>query len=62
MEHTAVVAVSRYVKHKKYKKYIKRTKKYHVHNEDNRAKEGDLVTIRATKPLSRTKHFEIIFT
>ncbi len=61
MAQTAVVAVSRYVKHPKYKKYIKHTKKFAVHNPENRAQEGEVVTIRATRPLSKTKHFEIVF-
>ena len=61
MQETVVVSVSRYVKHPKYKKYIKRSKKYHVHNPGNRAKEGDMVTIRSTKPISKTKSFEIVF-
>lgn len=60
MQETAVVAVSRFVKHPKYKKYIKRTKKYSVHNPGNKAKEGDSVTIRSCRPLSKTKSFEII--
>lgn len=62
MMDTAVVAVSRYVKHPKYKKYMKSTKKYHAHNPGNRAKEGETVTIRSTRPLSKTKSFEIVFT
>lgn len=61
MQNTAVVSVVRYVKHPKYKKYMKRTKKYHVHNEGNRAQEGETVTIRACRPLSKTKFFEIVF-
>ncbi len=61
MQNTAVVAVSRYVKHPKYKKYMKRTTRYHVHNEGNKAKEGDHVTIRSTRPVSRMKRFEIVF-
>ena len=61
MQDTAVVAVSRYTKHPKYKKYLKQTKKYHVHNPGNKAKEGDLVTIRSCRPLSKTKSFEIVF-
>jgi small subunit ribosomal protein S17 len=61
MQNTAVVAVSRYVKHPKYKKYMKITKKFHAHNEGNRAKEGEMVTIRSCRPLSKTKSFEIIF-
>ena len=61
MQDTAVVAVSRYVKHPKYKKYMKITKRYHAHNPGNRAKEGEQVTIRSCRPLSKTKSFEIIF-
>ncbi|MDE1925049.1 MAG: 30S ribosomal protein S17 [Patescibacteria group bacterium] len=60
MQNTAVVAVSRYVKHPKYKKYMKITKKYHAHNPGNLAKEGDSVTIRSCRPLSKTKSFEIV--
>ena len=60
MQDTAVVAVLRYVKHPKYKKYMKITKKFHAHNPGNRAKEGDAVTIRSCRPLSKTKFFEII--
>ncbi|MBC7836325.1 30S ribosomal protein S17 [Acetobacteraceae bacterium] len=61
MQETVVVSVSRYVKHPKYKKYIKLTKKFHVHNAGNRAKEGETVTIRSCRPLSKTKSFEIVF-
>lgn len=61
MQETAVVAVSRYVKHPKYKKYMNITKKYHAHNPGNRAKTGEVVTIRSCRPISKTKTFEIIF-
>ena len=61
MQDTAVVAVSRYVKHPKYKKFMKKTAKFSVHNPGNKAKEGDLVTIRSCRPLSKTKLFEIVF-
>ena len=60
MKDTVVVRVTRYVKHPKYKKYMKRTKKYHVHNEGNRAKEGETVTIRSCRPLSKTKHHRLL--
>ena len=61
MVDTAVVSVSRYVKHPKYKKYIKRTRRYLAHNPGNRANEGDVVTIRSCRPLSKNKSFEIVF-
>jgi small subunit ribosomal protein S17 len=60
MQDTAVVSVNRYVKHPKYKKYMKITKKYHAHNPGNKAKAGEWVTIRSTRPISKTKSFEII--
>ena len=61
MQETAVVAVSRFVVHPKYKKFMKKTAKFSVHNPGNKAKEGDMVTIRSCRPLSKTKHFEIVF-
>jgi small subunit ribosomal protein S17 len=60
MQDSAVVAVSRFVKHPKYKKYLKKTSRFTVHNPGNKAKEGDKVTIRSCRPLSKTKHFEIV--
>ena len=62
MQDTAVVAVSRYVKHPKYKKYMKHTKKFAVHSPGNKVEVGEIVTIRSCRPLSKTKHFEIVLT
>jgi small subunit ribosomal protein S17 len=61
MTDTAVVAVSRYVKHAKYKKYYKTTKRIKAHNPGNKAVVGDKVTIRSCRPLSKDKSFEIVF-
>ena len=61
MTGSAVVAVSRYVKHPKYKKYMKKTSRFIADNPANRAKEGDTVTIRSCRPLSKRKAFEIVF-
>ena len=52
---TIVVEVTRRVKHKLYKKIIKRAKKYHVHDENNVFKNGDIVTIQESKPISKLK-------
>lgn len=60
MKDTITVAVERYVKHPKYKKFMRRTKKYLVHDAGNTAKEGQVVDIRETRPLSKRKHFELI--
>ena len=57
---TIVVEVTRRVKHKLYKKIIKRSKKYHVHDENNNFKKGDLVSIQEIKPISKLKSW-IVF-
>lgn len=59
MDKTAVVAVTRFVKHSKYKKYFKITKKYKVHDETNAVHVGDKVEIVETRPISKDKHFAI---
>jgi small subunit ribosomal protein S17 len=60
MKDTITVAVERYVKHPKYKKFIRRTKKFLVHDAGNTAKDGEVVDIRETRPLSKRKRFELI--
>lgn len=60
MDKTAVVAVTRFVKHSKYKKYFKITKKFKAHDENNAAKIGDNVAIVETRPMSKDKHFAIV--
>ena len=57
---TIVVEVIRRVKHKLYKKIIKKAKKYHVHDENNLYKSGDIVTIQESKPISKIKRWVVI--
>ena len=52
---TITVLVKRKVMHPIYKKYINKTKKYSVHDEDNKLKVGEIVTIQENKPISKTK-------
>ena len=59
MDKTIVVSVERLVKHRLYKKYIRRSKKYYAHDEDNSYKNGDLVEIISSKPLSKTKRWRV---
>lgn len=59
MKDTATVRVDRYVKNAKYKKYFVRSKKYLAHDPGNASQVGDTVTIVATRPISKTKHFRI---
>lgn len=60
MTDTITVIVDRYVKHPKYKKFERLSKKFLVHDAGNTAKEGQVVEIRETRPLSKRKHFELV--
>lgn len=60
MKDTAVVLVSRYVKHPKYGKFQKLQKRFKAHDEGNAHKEGEKVTIEETRPISKDKRFRIV--
>ena len=60
MEKTIVVLVERRVQHPKYGKYITRTSKMHAHDANNKAKIGDVVTIKESRPYSKTKTWELV--
>jgi small subunit ribosomal protein S17 len=60
MDKTATVMIERLVKHPIYGKYIRRTTKLHVHDEQNQCQEGDLVTIKQCRPLSKTKAWMLV--
>jgi len=55
MDKTITVMVERRVKHPLYGKYITRSTKLHAHDEKNECAMGDVVSIRESKPLSKTK-------
>jgi small subunit ribosomal protein S17 len=57
---TVVVAVERRVTHPLYGKQVVRTRKYYAHDEENSAKEGDVVRIAETRPLSKTKRWRLV--
>lgn len=57
---TVTVSVVRRVKHPLYHKFISRSKKYAAHDEQNRFKEGDEVSIQECKPISKSKTWEVI--
>lgn len=60
MQKTVVVAVENRTSHPKYGKIVVRTKKYKVHDEEERCLEGDRVRIQETRPLSRTKRWQVV--
>lgn len=55
MDKTVTVLVERRVKHPLYGKIVMRSNKYHAHDENNQAKEGDTVEIQEGRPISKTK-------
>ena len=55
MDKTITVLVERRIKHPIYGKYIRRSKKFHADDPENKCREGDLVTIVETQPMSKTK-------
>ena len=57
---TVSVLVTRQTTHPIYKKIIRVSKKYLAHNADNTIAVGENVKIQETKPLSKTKSWEII--
>ena len=57
---TIVVKVQRRFRHPFYGKVISRSKKYHAHDEKNKYKSGDKVSIQECRPYSKSKKFEVI--
>jgi small subunit ribosomal protein S17 len=59
MDKTIVVAVERRTAHALYGKQLLRTKKFHAHDEEEQAREGDTVRIMETRPLSKNKRWRL---
>ena len=57
---TITILVETYKKDPKYGKRVKYSKKYAAHDENNQAKVGDIVKVVATKPLSKTKRYNLV--
>ena len=57
---TITVLVERKYQHPVLKKIIKVKKKYHAHDENNKFKSGDKVSIIESKPFSKNKKFQVI--
>ena len=57
---TIVVKVKRRFRHPFYGKVISRSKKYHAHDEKNKAKIGDIIKIIESKPFSKLKKWKVL--
>jgi small subunit ribosomal protein S17 len=60
MDKTIAVEVERLIKHPVYGKYIRRTTKLLAHDENGESREGDRVTIRQCRPMSRRKSWRLV--
>ncbi|CAD5941918.1 30S ribosomal protein S17 [Planktothrix tepida] len=60
MDKTVVVAVENRSPHPKYGKIVVKTKRYKAHDENNDCQEGDRVRISETRPLSKTKRWNVV--
>ncbi|NOY89717.1 MAG: 30S ribosomal protein S17 [Deltaproteobacteria bacterium] len=57
---TIVVEVIRRYRDPFYGKYVKRSKKYHAHDEREEYRTRDLVEIKACRPRSATKRWQVV--
>ena len=60
MNKSITVLVERRVKHALYGKFITRSSKLHAHDENNDCNEGDLVTIKECRPISKSKTWMLV--
>lgn len=60
MDKTVTVEVTRFVQHPRYRKYVSRRKNYHAHDETNSCEMGDVVVIKESRPLSKTKRWAVV--
>jgi small subunit ribosomal protein S17 len=60
MNNTITVLVERTFKHPKYGKYVRKNKAYHAHDPAEQARDGDLVEIMASRPISKLKRWRLV--
>lgn len=60
MDKTRVVRVTRTVRHPFYLKVQTKSSKFHVHDETNQSREGDVIEIASTRPLSKLKRWRLV--
>ncbi|MDR1267447.1 MAG: 30S ribosomal protein S17 [Holosporales bacterium] len=58
---TVTVVVVRQVVHPKYRKYVRKRATYHAHDALNSCQVGQVVTIRECPPVSKLKHWEVLY-
>lgn len=59
MDKSISVSIERLVRHPVYEKYIRRSTKLIAHDENNECKEGDVVIIESSRPISKRKAWRL---
>tara|TARA_B110000438_G_scaffold300934_1_gene354521 strand:- start:658 stop:936 length:279 start_codon:yes stop_codon:yes gene_type:complete len=57
---TVIVETVDRVRHRRYAKTVQRTKRLHVHDEENQLNVGDRVRVQETRPLSKLKRWRLV--
>ena len=60
MDKTITVLIERLVRHPLYGKQLRRSTKIKAHDENNVCQQGDLVRIKETRPISKTKSWTLV--
>ena len=60
MDKSITVLVERRVRHPVYGKYMTKSSKVHAHDEKNECNLGDLVALKESKPISKTKTWQLV--
>ena len=60
MDKSITVLVERRVKHPVYGKYMTKSSKVRAHDEKNECNIGDLVSLSESKPISKTKAWQLV--
>ncbi len=60
MDKSIVVLIERQIRHPMYGKRIRRSTKIKAHDENNICQEGDIVRIKETRPISKTKSWTLV--
>ncbi|VAW83862.1 SSU ribosomal protein S17p (S11e) [hydrothermal vent metagenome] len=60
MDKSITVLIERRVPHPLYRKYVRRSTKVHAHDENNECHNGDVVTIKQCRPLSKLKTWRLV--
>lgn len=60
MDKSITVLVERQIRHPMYGKQVRRSTKLKAHDEHNVCQEGDIVRIKETRPISKTKSWTLV--